>query len=184
MASPTAASSRMLPRLTPLKTRPIISPVASLVSTARSDLSASVRSSASASTYAPAFCSRTPSRSVLVVGLLLSASARIAASRVALSLLASWMEACVSERDSLISVSDSFASARSIAGRESSSAPSCICLAAASRVARSGEDSLSAAIAVASCLRTRLLRTMSSRLSGSGDMVLPVRESVAVSPWT
>ena len=169
----------MLPSEMPLKTRPMISPVESLLCTACSDFSASARTSASGSAKSP-FFSSTPSNSVLVVELLLSASARIAARRVFLSLLASWIDACVSNSSDWTSASVSLASAAPIAGSMSSSAPLCSSLAAARRTARSGAFSLNAAIAVISCLRTRLLTTTSSRLAGTGTTALPVKRSVAV----
>jgi hypothetical protein len=60
----------------------------------------------------------------------------------------------------------------------------CSSLAAASRTALSGDESLNDAMAVASVLRSRLLTTTSSRLSGSGDTACPVAASTALSPVT
>ena len=119
-----------------------------------------------------------------MLALLLSARARIAESRVPLSLLASWIEAWVSASSPLISVSVSRPSAAPIAGNKSSSAAPCSSLAAARRTARCGAVSLSAAIAVPSSLRIRLLMTTSSRLSGSGVTASPVTRSVPASPLT
>ena len=175
-----ARRQRMLPSEMPLKTRPMISPVESLLCTACSDFSASARTSASDSTNCPSFCSSTPSSSVLVFGLLLPASARIAASRVVRSVLASWIDACVSNNSDWTSASVSLASAAPIAGSMSSSAPLCNSLAAASRTARSGAFSRNEAIALINCLRTRLLTTTSSRLAGTGATAPPVKRSVAL----
>ena len=58
----------MLPRLTPLNTRPTISPVASRLSIARSDSSASARISLSGSTNSAPFFSRSGRSSVFVFG--------------------------------------------------------------------------------------------------------------------
>ena len=108
----------------------------------------------------------------------------MAARRVLLSLLVSWIEACVNESRFLISLSVSLVSAVPIAGSSSSSAPVCNSFAAARRTARSGAVSFSAAIAVRSSLRIRLLMTTSSRFSGSGVIAFPVNRSVAASPLT
>ena len=108
----------------------------------------------------------------------------MAASRVARSGLASWIDACVNISKPLISGSASFAEAAAIAGSASSSALFCNSFAAASRTTRSGDASLNAAIAVASVRRSRLLTTTSSRPSGSGTTALPVTASIAVSPLT
>ena len=134
----------------PLKIRATISPLARRDSTARNDRSASARSSSSASTYLPFLRSSRPSSSVLVLPLSLSVSAFTAASRVAWSVLESWIDACVSTSRPLISGSDSLAIAAEIAGSASSSAVLCSSFAAARRVARSGVASFSAASAVPS----------------------------------
>ena len=147
---------------------------------ARSDSSASARTSPSGSANSAPFFSTSGSRSIFVFGSRLSASARIAAMRCGLSLLDSRIVACVSVRSGLISGSCSFARARSIAGSIASSAPLCSSFAAARRTARSEAVSFSAAIAVARSPRTRLLRMTSSRDSGSGVTALPVARSVAL----
>ncbi len=182
IARPSAASNRIVPSEIPLKTRATISPVERRCSTARSDRSASARSSASRSTYSPPFRSSNASNNVFTLPLSLCASARTAASRVALSLLDSCTDACVSARMPLISGSVSFASAAEMAGSVISSAPPCSSLAAARRAARSGNESLSAAIAMPSSRRRRLLMTRSSRLSGTGFTVFPANRSTASSP--
>ncbi len=174
----------MLPRLTPLNTRPTISPVASRLSIARSDSSASARTSLSGSAKSAPFFSSSGRSSVLVFGSRDSASARIAPRRVGLSLLASCTVACVSVSSALISASCSFASARWITGSMSSSAPRCSACAAARRVARSVATSCSAAMPVASSRRTRLLSTTSSRDSGSGSTLAPVARSIAAPSLT
>ncbi len=87
-----------------------------------------------------------------------------AAMRVARSLLASWMDACVSASSSLISGSLSCARAFEIAGSMSSSAPLCSSLAAARRVAGPARRASGPRCAVPSSLRTRLLTTTSSRV--------------------
>ena len=73
------------------------------------------------------------------------ASARMAASRLSLSPLRNSIDALVSASRPLTSVSDSLASAASMAGSAASSELFCKSLAAASRTARSGDESFSAA---------------------------------------
>ena len=111
-----------------------------------------------------------------MLGSLLSASARIAATRTDLFVLPSCTVASVSISSALICASCSLANARWMTGSISSSAPRCSSFAAASRVTRSSAASFSAAMAVASSRRTRLLSTTSSRVSGNGSTDLPVSE--------
>ena len=94
---------------------------------------------------------------------------RIAPRRVAWSLLLSSSDAWMISSIGLISGSVSLASAFFSSGSIASSAPPASSLAAASRTARSGEISLSAASAVASSRRRRLLTFTSSRSAGSGS---------------
>src|SRR5258706_5867698 len=179
MARPSAASSRIDPRLTPEKSRPTNCARASHASTTLRLSCASRRTSASDSPLSASGIS-----SVFVFGWLDEARRWIAARRAALSPALRSIAAEISVSVDLICASVSAASAFFTSGCIDSSAPAASSFTAAARCARSGDKSLSDASARStSCLR-RLLATTSWRSEGSGATAAPVTASTAVSPLT
>ena len=179
MARPSAASSRMLPSDSPENTRPRFS-----VSASRPSIDLIAEMAAKRTLLSASFAlSVSGSSTLLMVGDEVSASALTAARRAAGSALPRLAWAYASLSKALILSSVSFSSARASSGAISGLTLLCSFCAEASRTRGSSSNSLSAASALASSPRIRLLTVTDSGLSGV-LMALPVAASNALSPST
>ena len=177
MARPSAASSRIEPRLSPVNSTPSRSPQARLAS-----MWAMARCSA-AFTSASGSSARRWLSSSLTSGLRCAPSASAAARRWLLSSLASQVAARTSSSCARTAGDFSLAKAASISGKRDASGSLSSARAAARRTGSWALPSCSAACAASSAARIRLLLITSSASAGSAAAA-PVTGSCARSPST